>query len=88
MKEANWNTPTAEDIAELHRCQGDLRSDTFNDVENLALNLIGFFLTKDRVLFREQVVAEMAHRLTDVSRPVIEAAYERANDSWNDAYYD
>jgi len=72
--------------AELRSSQGTLKTDRLSSTENLAFNLIGFFLQRNAVGFRNLVLAEMRRRMPDTSDDVLEAAYDNANEHWIEAY--
>jgi hypothetical protein len=58
----------------------------FNDVENLAFNLIQYCLEKNLTGFATLVQNEMRRRLPGVTDAEIQAAYVRAHDEWIDTY--
>jgi hypothetical protein len=64
--------------AELRAFDGPLHSDRLSEAENLAVNLISFFLDRNATDFRDYVVAEMENRMPSTPPREIEAAYDRA----------
>jgi hypothetical protein len=72
--------------AALRIHNGELRGTGFNDVENLAFNLIGVCLGRNLTGFASLVQNEMQRRLPDIADAEIQAAYGRAHDEWLEVY--
>ena len=75
-------------VADLQTHAPSLAVEKFDEVQNVAFNLIGFFLAKNWVGFEPLVIAEMRRRFPDEPLDVTEDAYITARDKWADAYYD
>jgi hypothetical protein len=73
-------------LVELQSFQGNLHADRLSPTENLAFNLIGFFLNRNALGFRNLVVVEMSRRMPGNNVDLIEAAYDKAFEYWSDAY--
>ena len=76
----------ADHKAALKSHNGDLRVTGFNDIENLAFNLIGACLGKNLTGFASMVQDEMRRRTPGAADAEIQAAYRRAHEEWVDAY--
>ena len=72
--------------AALRAYDGELRANGFNDLENLAFNLIAFCLKRNLTGFATLAQNEMQRRLPSVSAAEIQAAYTRANERWVEVY--
>ena len=75
-------------VTELQSYAGARQQRGFDAVQNLALNLIGFFLERNWVGFDRIVTAEMQRRFPDKSPAEIQDGYTTARDSWTEAYFD
>ncbi len=75
-------------VTELQSYAGTRQQEGFDAVQNLALNLMGFFLERNWVGFDRIVIAEMQRRFPDKSPADIEADYAAARESWSEAYFD
>jgi len=75
-------------VADLRLRAPSLIVEKFDEVQNIAFNLIGFFLAKNWVGFEPLVIAEMQRRFPGKPLDVIKNAYVTARDKWADAYYD
>jgi hypothetical protein len=73
--------------AALRTYNRESRITRFNDVENLAFNLIQYCLEKNLTGFVSLVQNEMQRRLPGVADAEIQAAYDRAHDEWVEAYF-
>jgi hypothetical protein len=75
-------------VTELQTYAGTARQEGFDAVQNLALNLIGFFLERNWVGFDRIVTAEMQRRFPDKSPAEIQDGYTTALGFWTEAYFD
>ena len=75
-------------VAELQSYTGKAQREGFDAVQNLALNLIGFFLERNWVGFDRIVTAEMQRRFPDRSPAEIQDRYTTALEAWIEAYLD
>ncbi len=75
-------------VAELQSYAGTAQREGFDAVQNLAFNLIGFFLKRNWVGFDRIVTAEMQRRLPDKSTAEIQDSYTTAWEAWIEAYLD
>ncbi len=75
-------------VTELQSYAGSIQKEGFDAVQNLAFNLIGFFLERNWVGFDGIVTVEMQRRYPDESPAEIRDAYTTARDSWTEAYFD
>ena len=73
-------------VAALRTYIRESRVTSFNDVENLAFNLIQYCLDENLTGFASIVQNEMQRRLPDVADAGIQAAYSRAHDKWVGIY--
>ena len=75
-------------VTELQSYAGTRQQKGFDAVQNLALNLIGFFLERNWVGFDRIVIAEMQRRFPDKSPAEIQDGYTTAREFWTEAYFD